>query len=395
MNDESPLSRRRFLAINCAAFAVGSANRQQIVPTITGVRGAERDAIAKLGAEFQQRFKLPGVSVAMSYRGKLKLLACFGYADRENKAAVQPKHMFRVASVSKPITSVAILKLVERKKLKLDERIFGRDGRLSSIALDIVNQSSQKDWLQSITIRHLLEHAGGGWTNQSGEAPMFAKPALAMNHADLIRWTVKNMPLKTKPGSSYAYSNFGYCVLGRVIERVTGKKYEQAVRDLVLDPCGARSTFVGGHTKARRRSEEVVYYDKYDPYGRNMNVTRMDAHGGWISTPTDLVRFAQRVDGFKTPPDILTPASITTMTKPSRGNYALGWNTNRSNNWWHTGSFNGGSSILARINDGHCWAVVVNTRSYDKGYFAALDQFPWTIKQSVKSWGGHDLFGNG
>jgi hypothetical protein len=80
------------------------------------------------------------------------------------------------------------------------------------------------------------------------------------------------------------------------------------------------------------------------------------------------------------------------MTTPSRGRYGFGWNTNASNNWWHTGSFNGGSSILARIHDGHCWAVLVNTRSYDNGYFAALDKFPWTVKQVVKTWGAHDLF---
>ena len=392
MSQQSGIDRRTFLAINCAAFASGSVRSQELAPTIKGVDGVQRDAVAKLGQDFQQKFGLPGVSLAMSCRGKLKLLACFGYADQENRVAVQPKHMFRVASVSKPITSVAVLRLVELGKLKLSDFVFGPGGSVRPVAQKVLRRHPQRDWIDSITIRHLLEHACGGWTNNSGEAPMFARPALGMKHNDLIRWTLSNVPLKTRPGTRYAYSNFGYCVLGRVIERATRKSYEQAVKQLVLDPCGAKSTFVGGHTKDQRRANEVVYYDKYGPYGANMNVTRMDAHGGWIATPTDLVRFAQSVDGFPKPADILKPESIKTMTKPSRGRYALGWNTNASNNWWHTGSFNGGTAILARISDGHCWAVVVNTRPGGKGYSAALDAFPWTIKRAVKKWGDHDLF---
>ena len=381
------------MAVALAAIMPGPHVFQSGQLTIRGVSNGEQKRIAKLGQDFAAKFSLPGVSLAMSYRGKLKLLACFGQADKENGVAVQPSHQFRIASVSKPITSVAILKLIESGKLALRDTVFGQAGHLREFLKDNIGDARRKAWAQQITIRHLLEHTAGGWSNSRGEAPMFARPALGMSHADLIEWALKHVPLKTAPGTHYAYSNFGYCLLGRVIEKVSGKGYEQAVRDLVLKPAGANATFVGSRTRAQRRRNEVVYYDKYDPYGKNMDVTRMDSHGGWISTPTDLVRFAQRVDGFKSPRDILKPATIRTMSTPSSGRYALGWNTNASNNWWHTGSFNGGSSILARIHDGHCWAVLVNTRSYEKGYFAALDRFPWTVKGSVKKWGSHDLFG--
>ena len=124
----------------------------------------------------------------------------------------------------------------------------------------------------------------------------------------------------------------------------------------------------------------------------NMDVARMDSHGGWISTPTDLVRFAQVVDRYKTPPDILKSATTKQMKTPIKGSYALGWLVNKSDNWWHNGSFNGGTAILARIHDGHCWSVLVNTRPRQQGYMAALDQFPWQVKQAVKRWGDHDLF---
>ncbi len=392
---KNTINRREVLSLGCAAFVgVGSAFRQSsdTEPFVKGVAGKQRARITELGNEFRSKFKLPGVSLAMSYRGKLKLLACFGQADKEKKLAVKPMHQFRIASVSKPITSVAVLRLLEQKRLSLDDRVLAKGGVLAKFVPNGL-ADAQANRINQISIRHLLEHSCGGWTNKNGEAPMFARPALGMAHAELIAWTLKNVSLRTDPGTNYAYSNFGYCLLGRVIEAVTSQPYEKAVKSLVLDPVGARSTDVGGHRRSERRKNEVVYYGKSDPYGANMDVRRMDAHGGWISTATDLVRFAQRVDGYPKPTDILKKPTLKIMTTPSRGSYAMGWKTNASRNWWHTGSFNGGTSILARIHDGHCWAVLVNTRPGNRAYFAALDQFPWNVKQSVKEWGRHDLFG--
>lgn len=361
-------------------------------PLIEGVNELERQAIAKLGEKFRKDFDLPGVSLAMSYRGRLKLVACFGYADKEQKIQVEPKHQFRVASVSKPITSVTILKLVEQKKLALDDLVFGPEGHLQELLKDNVEDPGQKEWVESITVRQLLQHTAGGWTNKKGELPMFAVPALGMEHPALIEWTLQNIPLKTKPGTAYAYSNFGYCLLGRIIEKVTEKTYEESVKELVLEPAGADSTHVGGRTREMRLADEVVYYSKFNPYARNMDVARMDSHGGWVSTPTDLVRFVQHVDGFPRPRDILRKSSIKTMVESPFGNYGLGWSVNRHDNWWHGGSFNGGSAFVVRASDGHCWAVLVNARPGKDGYSSALDKFPWAVKKAAGKWGRHDLF---
>ena len=374
-----------------SVLAQVASGRQTAEPYIRGVGTSERKRITEIGEAFRQKYGLPGVSLAMSFRGRLKLLACFGYANTEARTTVRPEHQFRIASVSKPITAVAILRLVQAGKLQLSERVFSANGHLARYATHVAD-GKQAERLKLVKLRHLLEHTSGGWSNQGGEAPMFAKEALGLKHADLIRWTLSNRMLKTEPGLKYAYSNFGYCLLGRVIESVTGKSYEEAVQQLVLSRVKANDTFIGAHKRENRRTNEVVYYDKYDPYGDSMDVARMDAHGGWISTPSDLVRFAQHIDGFANPKDILSARTIRAMTTPSMGNYALGWNVNQSNNWWHGGSFNGGSSILARIHDGHCWAVVVNTRSYESDYSSALDQFPWQIKGCVKRWGTQNLF---
>lgn len=382
----------RWFVLAVLFFACRDGLAQSPPPLIQGVSKAEQKVIAKIGEDFRRKYDLPGVSLAMSYRGKLKLVACFGYADKEAKVRVEPRHQFRVASVSKPITSVAVLKLVEQKKLSLDDSVFGIDGHLRELLGDNVKDPQQKEWVESITVRQLLQHTAGGWTNKKGDLPMFARPALGMKHPELIQWTLQNLPLKTKPGTAYAYSNFGYCLLGRVIEKVTEKTYEEAVKELVLLPADAKATHIGGRTREMRLADEVVYYSKFDPYARNMDVARMDAHGGWVSTPTDLVRFVQHVDGFSRPRDILGKSSLKTMIKSPFGGYGLGWSVNKHDNWWHGGSFNGGTAFMVRENAGHCWAVLVNTRPDKAGYTRALDQFPWAVKKAVKKWGKHDLF---
>lgn len=396
-----PIDRRA-----CLKMAVGAFALPQGVPTLAispqstpmvvqGAAVSEVASIKQLVHSFMQTFSVPGLSLAMTYHGKLKLLVCAGYADTQAQTPVRPKHRFRIASVSKPITSITTMLMAQMDYLKLDEPVFMTHLREYSRDLSRLGPVNQHR-IQNITLRHLLEHTAGGWGNKSTD-PMFAQPALGMSHQDLIRWTLTNQALTHDPGKHYAYSNFGYCLIGRVLEKRMKMPYEELVQKHILKPFDMQDLTlrIGGNTLAERQTNEVLYYGQSEEaYHRIMDVKRMDAHGGWVGSPTDLVRLINRVDGFKNPSDLLQTQWIQTMTTPSKANpyYAKGWSVNKSGNWWHTGSFNGGSSILARINDGHCWAMTMNTRSRKDGYNTAIDKLPWDIKRSVKSWGSHDLF---
>lgn len=390
------MNRRQFVA-SMSGFAmtpclgVAASLNQTDSSAIEGVSATAARRIAVTAQAFQRKFKLPGISLAMSYRGQLKLRACFGFADKDKQTPVTPKHAFRIASVSKPITAVTILKLLESGKLKLDQPVFAAGGPLRDFLPSQFGRDTNVERVRAITIRHLLHHTAGGWGNRKND-PMFDRAALKFDHRRLIEWTLKNRPLEHDPGSKYGYSNFGYCLLGRVIEKLTGQSYENATQKLVLKPAGADG-FVGHREKSKKAPTEVAYYGKYDPYGAAMNVARMDSHGGWVFTATDLIRFAQSVDGYPNPKDLLAPKTLKLMTTPSAASsYALGWQVNKHNNWWHQGSFNGGSSILVRTNDGHCWAILVNSRSHEKGYSSALDRFGWNVKNAAGKWGKQDLF---
>jgi CubicO group peptidase (beta-lactamase class C family) len=242
----------------------------------------ERDAMSNLANAFMQQYDVPGFSVAVGRAGALVYTDAFGWADREKREAASPTNLFRIASVTKTITSVAIFSLIEAGRIQLTDKIFGP----GAITESDYGRPPYHPQVDEITLEHLLTHTGGGWPNTHDD-PMFMN--LAMNHAQLIEWTLRNQPLDYPPGQHYAYSNFGYCVLGRVIEKITRQPYADYVRNTILKRCGVDDMAIAGNTLAQRHPGEVKYYgqERENPY--DMNVARMDSHGGWIARPTDLV----------------------------------------------------------------------------------------------------------
>ncbi len=372
-----PISRRtclQRLALTVPVLSIG----RSFAADAPKPTDAEAAAIAEIARKFREKFEVPGLSVAFSHHGKPVYQAAFGMADESAGEKLTPDHLFRIASISKPITAVALFALVEQGKLKLDDKVLGPDGILS-----IERGKKLSPGVADITIHHLLTHTCGGWQND-GDDPMFQHAE--MNHKDLIVRTLRDQPLKNDPGKKYAYSNFGYCLLGRVIEKVTGKPYADYVQENVLVPCGIDDMKIAGNTLADRIPREVIYYGRSgeDPY--HMNVRRMDAHGGWLASPQDLVNFLLRTDGFGDKPDLLKEATIKTMFEGTQANagYASGWSINETPNRWHGGSLPGTSTIAVQTASGLCWAGFTNARNKD--IHGALDQMMWHMVKAVPAW---------
>ena len=153
-----------------------------------------------------------------------------------------PQHLFRIASVSKPITSVTIFALIEQDRLKLADRVFGPGALLGTD----YGAPPYSPGIDQITLEHLLTHTGGGWSNDNRD-PMFTHPR--MDHARADRLDARATGRSTiRRARHYAYSNFGYCVLGRVIEKLTGQPYADYVRAEVLSRCGITDMTIAGNT---------------------------------------------------------------------------------------------------------------------------------------------------
>jgi CubicO group peptidase (beta-lactamase class C family) len=279
------------------------------------------------------------------------------------------------------------MKLIAAGKLTMDTKVFGAGSVFGSDY-----PSTQLSQLSDITIDELLHHTTGNWPNDATD-PMFLHNDYSQT--DLINWALNNYAATGKRGQ-YFYSNFGYCLLGRVIEKISGKTYAQYIQDSVLTPCGITDMVIGGNTLADRKPNEVLYYGQSgdgDPYG--MNVTRMDSHGGWLATATDMARFLVHVDGFSVKPDILTAATETTMTtgSPANPGYACGWAVNNLNNWFHNGSLPGTATEQARLADGFNWVILTNTRSYTYDLNAGIDAVLYpALNNSSTPWQDIDQF---
>jgi CubicO group peptidase (beta-lactamase class C family) len=336
---------------------------------------------------FMAKYAVPAVSIAVTHDDKLIYLKSYGQADREAGQAATNQNLYRLASVSKPITSVAIMRLVEQGKLHLSDTVFGTSGILGAA----YGTLPYGPHITEITVDQLLHHIAGGWANDTND-PMFTNPA--MTAAQLISWTLDHRPLQNAPGTAYAYSNFGYCVLGRVIEKVTGQGYEAAVKALVLAPIGVSDMTIAGNTLADRLPHEVRYYGQFgeDPYA--FNIHRMDSHGGWVSTAKDLAAFLVKVDGYPDKADILQAATLATMTTPStaNANYACGWAVNTANNWSHIGSLPGTETEIIRTSTGWNFVMLVNTRSLYTTFDSDLDNVFWKSFAQLDAYPNYDLF---
>jgi hypothetical protein len=184
-----------------------------------------------------------------------------------------------------------------------------------------------------------------------------------------------------------------------VIERRSGRTYEQFVQQELLAPSCVTDMEIGGRTLAERKPNEVVYYQPGggDPY--NLSPSRMDAHGGWIAKPIDLLLLLRRMDGNTNQAELLQPDSLAEMLTPSGApgggaGYGLGVGIGGSG-WGHNGAMNGTIADLSYRNDGYGFAVTCNTRP-------ASDEFVGILKGTImdiidaldaaNAWPNYDLF---
>ncbi|KAK6015130.1 hypothetical protein OSTOST_19450, partial [Ostertagia ostertagi] len=125
-----------------------------------------------------------------------------------------PKNSYRIASISKTVTAMGIMELMNRRHFNLDSKVFGDRGILSW--LDV---SRAHPWIRAVTVRHLLEHSSGGWSNQDKLEFNTTPQTERLNGTTLLEFYIRSYEPKFQPGRRYLYSNIAYVFLGRIIEQ--------------------------------------------------------------------------------------------------------------------------------------------------------------------------------
>ncbi len=371
----------------------------------------ETQGVDSIISKFMDKRNIKGASVAITHKGKLVYAKGFGYADMATGELADPSHLFRIASVSKLITAVAVLKLVEEKKMDLNDPVFGDKGILNdSVFLNYKDQRVEK-----ITVEHLLNHTSG-WNTRYAD-PVFRSLSIAreMNvdpPADIntiIQYSLKQR-LDHYPGSKYSYSNLGYSILGKVIEKVTDMDYEAYVQFAILHPLGIHDMHIGKNYYIQKYPNEVRYYEPdnagqcyaYDgsgdlvpmSYGGN-NIELLGAAGGWVASPAELMKLILAIDGFDSRPDILRNETIEYMTASGkRSRKLIGWRgTDGYGTWWRTGTLSGSSALVMRHKNEINWVVLFNTSiTKQSSIHNELSRTMFTALRTVDEWPDQDLF---
>lgn len=341
-------------------------------------------------ASFMALYQVPGASIAVVKDGKLVYAKGYGIADSTTMDMVDTSSLFRIASLSKFVTTLGVMKLVEDDSLELTDKIFGAGALLDTL----LGTKPYPAYVQDMTVEQLLRHEGGGWGNSSSD-PAFAQSSY--NIDQLIGWAINNRPLANAPGTVTDYSNLGFMIMGRIIEKITGQNYVTFIQQNVLGPSGVTNMQIGASTYAGRKPNEVRYYGQNGnlPYGYNSNAfTRLGAAGAWIGSPIDYMRVMVHNDGFTTVPDLLAAATTTALsTKSTISNYAFGIRISTNGNWYHGGSLSGTRTWMVRTYHGYSWAIFLNTRNNTTAFNTALDRLIWpAVNSSATAWPAIDLF---
>lgn len=316
--------------------------------------GAKADAYVQ-GFVDQHRFE---GSVLVARNREPLFRKSYGLANAEWNIANTPETKFRLGSITKQFTAALVLQLVEQGKVKLDDPI----GKYYAEA--------PAPW-EKVTIHYLLSHQSGipSYTDAPG---FFQKEAsIARTPAEIIRLT-QDKPLEFEPGTKFKYDNSGYILLGYVIEKVTGRSYEEQLRRAILEPLGMKDTGYDHYeTVLPRRAEGYRYTDGKLRRAPFLDMSLPYAAGSLYSTVDDLLKWDRALEGTA----VLSAASKEKMWTPNRSNYGYGWVITKR---WdersveHGGGINGFNTAFVRLPEKGLAAIVLsNAQTNATGQMAA------------------------
>lgn len=365
---------------------------------------------------------ITSAQLAVTWQGRLVLAHGYSLNPGPGDIVTDYDSTFRIASVSKQITSILINRLIQDGRLSLGNTL----GQF--FTLTPPPGKSVDSRLAGVTVRNLLEHlAGFGNMNGGIYDPMFNDfniaselgVSLPITQANIIT-AMNGVPLNSTPGTTFHYSNYGYLLLGRIIESVTGMSYAEYA-DSIFRPIGIWDMHLAKSELAYRGLHEVGYHSGINrttvmnssgamvPYEYGaFNIDNMDSHGGWVMSAVELVRILSNLDAPNAPDAILNQTSINRMfSLPqnyplpyTQGDpfYAEGWSVrdygNGKRNTWHDGSLPSTTSYVVRTQYGWDYAAILNRRDETgtTSYSGQIDDAMWTAYSQISQWPSGDLF---
>jgi CubicO group peptidase (beta-lactamase class C family) len=256
------------------------------VPTPTGTPIRAYAPLDKAVLDFMDRYDCRSATAAVSRGGKLLFSRGYGWHDAVEKKRTLPEDLLRIGGVSQPVTAAAVRKLIRDGKFSLDTKPF------KYLALKPLRFANPDPRIYDITVGELLQHRGG-WGDESFDpfahmdsVEKVLKVTRRPRPLEIVRFMMTE-PLQFDPGTQTSFSNIGYCILGRMIEKATGKSYGNYLTENFLRSLGINDIRPARHFADQRDVREVWY-----PV-RGVPIETMDSFGGLIASAPALCKFLE------------------------------------------------------------------------------------------------------
>lgn len=349
-------TRLACLALFLLAIAVaapGRAAAQAAAPAAaapTPVLAPVGEVAEKVDAYLQAQATVNGFSgtVLVSRGGSPVLSKGYGWANAEWKIPNTRTTKFRLGSITKQFTAAVVLRLQEQKRLSVQDPIC-------------TYVSPCPDAWKAVTVHHLLSHTSG-IPSYTG-LPDYTKTMMVPKTIDQIVAVFRDLPLEFAPGEKFKYNNSGYFLLGVIIEKVVGKKYEDALRDEILTPLGMHDTgYDWSEPLLPQRAAGYTWRGDGWVNAKPLDMQQPYAAGSMYSTVTDLLIWDQALHTDR----VLPESARTIMFTPIKDNYAYGWAvqpperaTSGKLQVGHGGGINGFSTMITRVPSDNVAAIVL------------------------------------
>jgi CubicO group peptidase (beta-lactamase class C family) len=338
-----------------------------LLPAIR-VRGAIAPPPMKL-ADRMAYYHVPGVSIAVINNGEIEWARGYGVAAAHEKRPVTTGTLFQAASISKPVTALAALRLVQEGTLSLDENV---NVKLKSWRVPDNTFTAR----QKVTLRMLLGHSAGFNVEDVGSyAAGESLPTLVQALDGVPPAHSPPIRVEAEPGKAFRYSGGGYSVIQQLLMDVTGKSFADLMQDLVLGRLGMTSSTFRQPLPAERAAEAATGHDVHgEPLPGRWHIFPQAAAAGLWTTPSDLARFAIGIErSFNGKSDaVLSMATTKEMLTPGLAGYGLGWwvgSTGGRASFSHPGQNEGFLCMLFAYVDTRQGAVVMTNGDRGNGLF--------------------------
>jgi CubicO group peptidase (beta-lactamase class C family) len=271
-------ARRLMLSVLVAVSLVSTAAAQG--PDRATALAPAFPEIDRAFTDYARTAHVPGMAWGVIVDGRLAHIGTFGVQDTATQAPVTPETVFRIASMTKSFTAVAILSLRDAGKLSLDDPAERYVPELKGLAYPTTDSPR-------ITIRHLLSHAAG-----FPEDNPWGDQQLALSDEQMAALMRQGIPFSNPPGLAYEYSNYGFAILGRIVSKVSGRPYRDYVREKVLAPLGLSSTTLDAPAvPATRLAHGYRWEDEQWKEEPPLPDGAFGAMGGMLTSLRDLARY--------------------------------------------------------------------------------------------------------